>query len=79
MVYMAGFHAAHGQTPAKAILRLRVVDQNGQKPAFLKALLRAMGFVVSFYFYGILFFYVFFNPQRRSFHDFVAGTYVVNA
>jgi len=79
MFYMAGFHAAHGQTPAKAILRLRVVDQNGQKPSFFKALLRGAGFVVSFYLYGLLFFYVFFNPQRRAFHDFVAGTYVVNA
>jgi uncharacterized RDD family membrane protein YckC len=78
-LYMAGFHAAHGQTPGKAIMRIRVVNQNGVKPNFFKALVRGIGFVVSFYLYGIPFFYAFFNPQRRTAHDFMAGTYVVNA
>jgi uncharacterized RDD family membrane protein YckC len=77
VLYMTGFQAAHGQTPAKAIMRLRVVDQDGQKPGFTRAFLRALVFSASFYFYGIPLFYAFFNPQRRALHDFAAGTYVV--
>jgi len=77
-LYMAGFHAAHGRTPAKSILRIRVVDQNGQKPTLFKALLRGLGFLVSCYLYGIPFIYAFFDPQRRTAHDLIAGTYVVN-
>lgn len=79
LAYMAGFHAAHGQTPAKALLRLRVVDENGQKPSLAKTFIRGVAFVLSFYLYGIPFLYAFFNPQRRTFHDFIAGTYVVEA
>ncbi len=79
MLYMAGFHATHGKTPAKAIFRIRVVDQNGNKPSFTKSVLRALAMVVSLSFYGIPIAYAFFNPQRRAFHDFVAGTYVVEA
>lgn len=77
--YMAGFHAAHGRTPGKSILRLKVVDQNGRKPAFVKSFLRALALIFSLNFYGIPLAYAFFNPQRRTFHDFVAGTYVVKA
>lgn len=77
--YMAGFHAAHGQTPAKAILHLRVVDQNGEKPRFTRSLLRGLILVFSLSLYGIPLTYAFFNPQRRTFHDFIAGTYVVEA
>jgi uncharacterized RDD family membrane protein YckC len=79
-LYMSGFHAAHGQTPAKALLRLRVIDQNGQKPAFLMSVVRGFGFIVSLvYLCALPFFYAFFNPQRRTVHDVIAGTYVVNA
>jgi uncharacterized RDD family membrane protein YckC len=85
-LYMAGFHFAHGQTPAKSIMRLRVVDRNGEKPNAATALVR--GLVLSFFllllsFFPFLFFlpllYAFLNPQRRALHDLVAGTYVVEA
>jgi len=78
-LYMAGFHAIHGRTPGKSMLRLRVVDQNGNKPPFVKSFLRALAFVFSFYLYCIPLTYAFFNPQRRTFHDLIAGTYVVEA
>jgi uncharacterized RDD family membrane protein YckC len=77
-LYYTGFVAAHGRTPAKSLLRLQVVDAQGRKPAFLKALLRALVFVASVYiFYGIPLIFAFLNPQRRGLHDMVAGTYVV--
>jgi uncharacterized RDD family membrane protein YckC len=77
VLYMAGFHAAHGKTPAKAILRLQVVDQNGEKPSLAKSVMRGLilSFSLCLFFFPLL--YVFFNPQRRALHDLVAGTYVV--
>jgi uncharacterized RDD family membrane protein YckC len=76
--YLAGFYALHGRTPAMTILGMRVVDQVGQRPTLSKSILRALTLVLSV---NLLFplVYVFFNPQRRAFHDFIAGTYVVNA
>ena len=78
-LYMAGFHAAHGKTPAKAILRLRVVDEKGGKPPFLRSLMRGLVLTFSLCLFFFPLFYVFFHPQRRALHDLVAGTYVVEA
>ena len=78
-LYFTGFHFAHGKTPAKSLFRLRVVDPSGQNPGLLKSVLRALVLIFSM---GLLFLpltYAFFNPQRRALHDFVAGTYVVEA
>jgi uncharacterized RDD family membrane protein YckC len=78
-LYFTGFQAAHGQTPAKALLRLRVVDQLGRKPSATRSFLRALALIFSMYLLFLPLAYVFFNPQRRALHDFVAGTYVVEA
>ncbi len=78
-VFFAGFVAAHGKTPGKALLRLRVVDQLGKKPDAAKVLLRTVVLLFSIYLFFIPLTYAFFNPQRRALHDFIAGTYVVEA
>lgn len=78
-LYMAGFHAAHGRTPAKSILRLQVVNQYGQKPGLAQAFMRALVLSFSLFLFFFPLLYVFFNPQRRALHDLVAGTYVVEA
>jgi uncharacterized RDD family membrane protein YckC len=80
VLYYTGFQALHGQTPAKAMMRLRLVDESGNKPTLLKALLRALVLVVSLFpLWTIPLFAIFFNPQRRALHDLAAGTYVVEA
>jgi uncharacterized RDD family membrane protein YckC len=79
LLYLAGFHAVHGRTPGKSVLRLRVVDAKGEKPALKRTVLRGLAFVLSFYAFGIPFACTFLNPQRRAPHDFVAGTWVVRA
>jgi uncharacterized RDD family membrane protein YckC len=78
-LYFTGFHAAHGQTPAKALLRLRVVDQSGRKPNPVKAFLRSLALIFSMSLLFLPLTYAFLNPQRRALHDFIAGTYVVKA
>jgi uncharacterized RDD family membrane protein YckC len=78
-LYFTGFHSAHGQTPAKTLLRLRVVDRSGQKPSVTKSFLRGLILIFSMNLLFLPFTYAFFNPQRRTLHDFIAGTYVVEA
>jgi uncharacterized RDD family membrane protein YckC len=78
-LYFAGFHAVHGFTPGKALMRLRVVDSTGEKPSFLRGFARALVLIVSMNLFFIPFLYVFFNPQRRAFHDIVSDTCVVNS
>lgn len=78
-LYVTGFHSVHGQTPAKALLRLRVVDQSGRKPSVTKSFLRALALIFSMNLFFLPLAYAFFNPQRRTLHDFIAGTYVVEA
>jgi uncharacterized RDD family membrane protein YckC len=78
-LYFGGFVGAHGLTPAKAMLGLRVVDQSGQKPGLLRAFLRALALIFSMNLLFLPLTYAFFNPQRRALHDYIAGTYVVKA
>lgn len=77
LLYFTFFLAAHGKTPAKQLFRIRVVDQQGQKPGLVKSLLRALALVFSMSFLFLPIAYAFFNPQRRALHDFIAGTYVI--
>ena len=79
VAYFTGFLACHGQTPAKSLLRLRVVDQTGGRPGVMKLLLRALVLIFSMNLFFLPLAFAFFNPQRRALHDLVAGTYVVEA
>ena len=76
-LYLTGFLAAHGQTPGKATMRLRVVGPDGQKPSLLSAFLRTVVLIFSISLFFLPLLYVFVNPQRRALHDLVADTYVV--
>ena len=78
-LYMAGFQAVHGQTPAKALMHLRVVGPDGGKPPFARSLLRGLLFSLSVYLYCFPLLYVLLNPHRRAFHDYTADTCVVEA
>jgi len=78
-LYMGGFHAAHGQTPGMALLRVRVVDENGEKPGLGQALSRGLVLSVSSSFYGLPLLYAFFSPNKQALHDLLAKTYVVEA
>jgi uncharacterized RDD family membrane protein YckC len=79
VLYFTGFLAAHGQTPAKALLRLRVVDGSGRKPPLVKSFFRALLLFFSMSLFCLPLTYAFFHPQRRALHDIIAGTYVIEA
>ncbi len=78
-LYLTGFVAAHGQTPGKAIMRIRVVEENGRKPTLLNSFLRAVVLILSMGLFFLPLAFALFNPQRRAVHDLIAGTYVVDA
>jgi uncharacterized RDD family membrane protein YckC len=79
VLYFTLFHAARGQTPGKVLFKLRVVDQFGNKPYFVKSLLRSLAMIFSTTLLFLPLAYAFFNPHRRALHDFIAGTFVVEA
>jgi uncharacterized RDD family membrane protein YckC len=78
VLYFTICHATYGKTPAKALLRIRVVDASGEKPRAIKAFIRALALVLSV---NLIFplIYVLLNPQRRAFHDLAADTCVVDS
>jgi uncharacterized RDD family membrane protein YckC len=79
ILYFWGYFARHGRTPAQALFRLRVVNEAGEAPSSAQAMARAFGIAFSLLFCFLPMFLVFFNPQRRTLHDLLAGTYVVEA
>ncbi len=77
ILYFTICTSLYGRTPAKALLRIKVVDPTGRKPTWPKAFVRSLTLVISI---SLLFplAYVFMNPHRRALHDVVADTCVVN-
>jgi uncharacterized RDD family membrane protein YckC len=75
-----------GQTWGKKLLKMRIVDMDGRKPAFAKLILlrygvsQAIGLIPIF---GTAYFVVdscfIFGAPRRCIHDYIAGTRVVMA
>jgi hypothetical protein len=76
IAYMLFFWLKFNQTPAKIILRLKIVDKNTlqspSKKQFIKRLL-----VSPFYLIGI--WLAIASKQKQTLHDLVAGTIVIKA
>ena len=67
-------------TPGKAILKLKIVSAaDGAPPTKRQRWLRSLVSVVSGYALFLGYLWAFFEPQRRGWHDLVAGTRVVAA
>ena len=75
--YFIGFASSGGQTPGKAIMRIRVVSSNGKAATTSTIFVRTFGYVLSGMFFGLGFLIAFFTKRHRSLHDFLSGTYVV--
>jgi uncharacterized RDD family membrane protein YckC len=68
-----------GGTPGKKLLGLAVVAADGSFPGFFRALVRALGWVLSTPFANFGFILALFHPRTRTLHDMISGTYVVEA
>jgi uncharacterized RDD family membrane protein YckC len=64
-------------TLGQRLLDLRVVDMSGGKPDYAQAAVQCVLFYVTLMATGLLLVVVFFNPLRRTIHDWLSGTLVV--
>ena len=75
--YFTFFHAHGGQTPAKMIVRIKVVGVKGAPLTPFQALARAFGYFLSSFFLGFGFFLSIFEKKKRALHDLLTHTQVV--
>src|SRR3954447_10944970 len=75
--YFVFFWTTAGQTPGDLVMRVAVVREDGERLRPARAMLRLAGAVV-----GLVLFLgyvpILLNDHRRAFHDWLAGTVVVN-
>jgi len=70
--------SARGQTIAQRLTGVQIRDGNGDKPGFWRLVLReTLGKWVSNSVFGLGFLWIAWDPQKRGWHDHIAGTYVV--
>ena len=69
-----------GQTVGKMVLKIQVVDANGNLPPWHKSLIRELlrgVILLALLPLGLLYFWVLFDPRKRGPHDLVSGSFVV--
>jgi uncharacterized RDD family membrane protein YckC len=74
----AGLYLGKGQTPGKRLLKIRVVSLRHERIGFWHALERALGYGASALEAGMGFFQYFWGENRRTTHDRIADTIVVD-
>jgi uncharacterized RDD family membrane protein YckC len=77
-LYNVAFWRWRGQTPGKWLLGIRVTPIGGGKLRIGRALLRLVGYLFSALPFYLGFLWIL-GPERRGFHDRLAGTEVVYA
>lgn len=75
--YFTFFHFYDGQTPAKMIIRIKVVTEEGTIPSFPQALVRSFGYFISGFFFGFGFLFSIFERKKRALHDLLVRTQVI--
>ena len=76
--YQGGFIATKGQTLGKVALGIQVVDSKGDIPGIGAVLLREIvGKFLSAIALGLGYPWGAWDPEKRGWHDHIAGTYVV--
>lgn len=68
-----------GGTPGKKLFGLRVVTGEGSAPGALRALVRALGWLISTPLANLGFLIALVHPRTRTLHDMLSGTFVVDA
>jgi uncharacterized RDD family membrane protein YckC len=76
-LYIAYFTRVGGQTPGKMLLGIRVVGSDDADPNWGQALLRPLGYAVSWLTGGAGFLLAAIPPGKRALHDLLTGTQVV--
>ena len=77
IAYPICFWRWRGQTPGKMAAGIRVVRADGSPPGWGPAVLRFLGYIISWLTLGVLFIWVAADDRKRAIHDRMAGTCVV--
>ncbi len=77
IAYVICFWSAKGATPGKMIMGIQITKHDGEEIGFGTALLRYVGYYVSWITLGIGFLMIAFSREKRGLHDHIAGTVVV--
>lgn len=77
--YFTFFHAYGGQTPAKMLIRIKVVTLEGAPLSPLRALLRSFCYFLSSFFFGFGFLIAILEKRKRALHDLLTRTEVILA
>ncbi len=77
-IYTVGLNASAWQgTCGKKILKLKVVNKNGERISLLRANIRFFAEFISAVIFALGFFLAAWNKKKRALHDFIAGTFVI--
>ena len=80
VIYQTFFVWYYGATIGKIVAKIRVIDVNNWgRVSMLSSFLRSLGRIFSEMFFYFGFLVGFFNDGRKTFHDIVGKTLVVNA
>lgn len=75
--YFTFFHAVDGQTPAKIILRIKVVTLELKPLSICQSLFRTAGYSISSFFFGLGFLIAVIEKRKRALHDILSRTQVI--
>ena len=77
-VYGVLFIGLKGQTPGKMVLRITVLNADGNVPGIGRAILREIiGKFVSAIVLLLGYIWIGLDPRKRGWHDYIGGTYVL--
>lgn len=77
IVYFLVFWIALGATPGKLALGLKIIETDGKKLRWTKAILRFIGSIVSTFIIFLGFIWIGIDKKKQGWHDKIADTYVI--
>ncbi|HHZ83389.1 MAG TPA: RDD family protein [Nitrospirales bacterium] len=77
LAYFIGFASYRGQTPGKAIMRIKIVSMTGGNVTLSMIVVRTLGYFLSGVLFGLGFLMALVTRRQRALHDLLANTHVV--
>lgn len=66
-------------TPGKMLLKLKVIDLYGKRLSVVRAMFRCLSVFISIVPFGLGIWYISTDRKKRSWHDLIAGSYVIKS
>lgn len=80
MLYHVAFESSASKaTPGKMLLKLKIIDLYGKDISVARALLRCLSALILVVPFGLGAWHISTDQKKRSWHDLIAGTYVIKS